>query len=374
MPLAISLAADGTAVARQTARPPTPRPAAHRTGGAGLHGRSRRSGAVLRVDRAVHGLRRLRQGRLLQRRLQGPQQHELLEPVDRPQLHQLRRVPPRDQRLAEQAAQPAVAATPTTGGRRSRPRPTTRRRSARWPGGDSPSPSTGHVAYVEKVVSANQIVVSEDNWGGDFRWRTITRSGGLLAGRFHPPAGPGTAGRCAGHLPALPAGDADADRRHANLARGEWPARERKRHQHPRERQGGAARTAVGAVVVNVTAVRPRAAGWLLTYPSGSSPAASSTLNFDAGDVVANQAVVGVGSDGRIRLEVSQTTDALVDIVGWYPAFGNLSTTTPKRASSTRGTGWERRRAASCRAAASTSRSPEPPWSRRRVSTPCCST
>ena len=45
--------------------------------------------------------------------------------------------------------------------------------------------------------------------------------------------------------------------------------------------------------------------------------------------MVANQAVVGVGSDGRIRLKVSQTTDALVDIVGWYPAFGNLSTTTP---------------------------------------------
>jgi hypothetical protein len=92
----------------------------------------------------------------------------------------------------------------------------------------------------------------------------------------------------------------------------------------------------VGAVVVNVTAVRPQAAGWLLTYPSGSSPAASSTLNYDAGATVANQAVVGVGSDGRIRLKVSQRTDVLVDVVGWYPAFGNLSTTTPTRILDTR--------------------------------------
>lgn len=36
--------------------------------------------------------------------------------------------------------------------------------------------SSGHVAYVEQVVSATEIVVSEDSWGGDFSWRRI-RSG-----------------------------------------------------------------------------------------------------------------------------------------------------------------------------------------------------
>ena len=64
---------------------------------------------------------------------------------------------------------------------------------------------TGHVAYVEKVVSADEIIVSEDNWGGDFRWRTITRSGGcgrpasstsrtmgpqVAAPASYPPTGP----------------------------------------------------------------------------------------------------------------------------------------------------------------------------------------
>ena len=38
--------------------------------------------------------------------------------------------------------------------------------------------STGHVAYVEKVISPSEILVSEDNWGGDFRWRRVTLAGG----------------------------------------------------------------------------------------------------------------------------------------------------------------------------------------------------
>jgi surface antigen len=38
--------------------------------------------------------------------------------------------------------------------------------------------STNHVAYVQQVVDANTIVISEDHYGGDFDWRTIVRSGG----------------------------------------------------------------------------------------------------------------------------------------------------------------------------------------------------
>ncbi len=42
--------------------------------------------------------------------------------------------------------------------------------------------SAGHVAYVEKVVSANEIIVSEDSWGGDFHWHRYTRSGAWPSG------------------------------------------------------------------------------------------------------------------------------------------------------------------------------------------------
>lgn len=38
--------------------------------------------------------------------------------------------------------------------------------------------STSHVAYVEQVIDANTIVISEDHWGGDFDWRKIVRAGG----------------------------------------------------------------------------------------------------------------------------------------------------------------------------------------------------
>ncbi|MCW2852734.1 MAG: hypothetical protein JWM84_2398 [Nocardioides sp.] len=38
--------------------------------------------------------------------------------------------------------------------------------------------SSGHVAYVEQVVSATEIVISEDSWGGDFHWRRIRKADG----------------------------------------------------------------------------------------------------------------------------------------------------------------------------------------------------
>jgi surface antigen len=38
--------------------------------------------------------------------------------------------------------------------------------------------SSGHVAYVERVISKRRIVISEDSWSGDFHWRRIKRAGG----------------------------------------------------------------------------------------------------------------------------------------------------------------------------------------------------
>lgn len=47
-----------------------------------------------------------------------------------------------------------------------------------WDANRAPASSAGHVSYVEKVISANEIIVSEDNWKGEFRWKRITKSGG----------------------------------------------------------------------------------------------------------------------------------------------------------------------------------------------------
>jgi surface antigen len=47
-----------------------------------------------------------------------------------------------------------------------------------------PAGSVGHVAYVERVVDANTIIVSQDSWGGDFSWKRITRGGGQWPSGF----------------------------------------------------------------------------------------------------------------------------------------------------------------------------------------------
>lgn len=54
-----------------------------------------------------------------------------------------------------------------------------------------------HVAYIEKVVSANEIWVSESNWSGAFDWRRITRAGGGWPdGIIHfTPAAPATSSK-----------------------------------------------------------------------------------------------------------------------------------------------------------------------------------
>ncbi len=47
-----------------------------------------------------------------------------------------------------------------------------------WKAGVKPAGSAGHVAYVERVISANEVVLSQDSWHGDFSWTRITRTGG----------------------------------------------------------------------------------------------------------------------------------------------------------------------------------------------------
>lgn len=51
-----------------------------------------------------------------------------------------------------------------------------------WPASSS-SPS-GHVAYVERVVSRSEIIISENNYNGGFAWRKLTKSGSWWPGGF----------------------------------------------------------------------------------------------------------------------------------------------------------------------------------------------
>jgi surface antigen len=53
-----------------------------------------------------------------------------------------------------------------------------------WRANVGPAGSVGHVAYIERVVSAHEIVVSQDSWNGNFSWATITRGSGSWPSGF----------------------------------------------------------------------------------------------------------------------------------------------------------------------------------------------
>ncbi len=73
------------------------------------------------------------------------------------------------------------------------------------------------------------------------------------------------------------------------------------------------------AVSFNFTVVRTQGLGYLVPYPKGGGRPGTSTLNYVAGQIVANNAVVGLGTGGEITTEVSgAVTDLIIDINGYY--------------------------------------------------------
>ena len=83
--------------------------------------------------------------------------------------------------------------------------------------------------------------------------------------------------------------------------------------------QGGVPATGVSAVVVNVTAVAPTAAGYITVWPSGTPRQETSNLNFQAGQNIPNLVIVPVGADGKIQLFNGSggTVHLLADVTGY---------------------------------------------------------
>ena len=94
------------------------------------------------------------------------------------------------------------------------------------------------------------------------------------------------------------------------------------------------------AYSLNFTAIPHGALGFLSTWPAGQSQPIVSTLNAYTGSVTANAAIVSAGTNGNINVFVSNDTDLLVDVNGYFalPGTGGLSlyTLTPCRALDTR--------------------------------------
>ncbi|MFE4970973.1 hypothetical protein ACFRAR_02505 [Kitasatospora sp. NPDC056651] len=74
------------------------------------------------------------------------------------------------------------------------------------------------------------------------------------------------------------------------------------------------------AVAVTLTVTGPQDAGHLIAYPTGQAAPSTSTLNFTAGQTVANAAIVPVGADGKISIRNGswKPADVVLDVVGYF--------------------------------------------------------
>ena len=105
---------------------------------------------------------------------------------------------------------------------------------------------------------------------------------------------------------------------------------------------GGIPASGVAAVVLNVTATSPSAAGFLTVYPDGGTKPTTSNLNFSAGETVPNLVIAPVGADGKVDFYngSSGTVQVLADVSGWFasgtPGAGGLTPLTPSRILDTR--------------------------------------
>lgn len=82
---------------------------------------------------------------------------------------------------------------------------------------------------------------------------------------------------------------------------------------------GGVPATNVAAVVLNLTAVNPTAAGFLTMYPQGVARPVTSNLNFVAGPPVANLVSSKLGATGQVSIYngSGRAVDVIADVAGY---------------------------------------------------------
>ncbi|HSJ90787.1 MAG TPA: hypothetical protein VK917_01890, partial [Ilumatobacter sp.] len=91
----------------------------------------------------------------------------------------------------------------------------------------------------------------------------------------------------------------------------------------------------VSAVSLNVTVAQPEGSGYVTVYPCGTRPEVSS-VNYVAGQVVANAVIAPVSADGEICLYSFAQTHLLADINGYFPVGTGFTAVAPDRVFDTR--------------------------------------
>lgn len=87
--------------------------------------------------------------------------------------------------------------------------------------------------------------------------------------------------------------------------------------------RGGVPATGADAVVLNVAALQPSAAGFVSVWPTGERRPDISNLNYDPGRNVPNLVVCKLGSGGRVSMVASDGDLHMIgDVVGYFGADG----------------------------------------------------
>ena len=71
-------------------------------------------------------------------------------------------------------------------------------------------------------------------------------------------------------------------------------------------------------MAVNVTAIRPVQNGYITVWPCNKPRPNASTLNYAAGQVVANGATIKLDPQGDICVYANRETDLVVDVTGYF--------------------------------------------------------
>jgi len=93
------------------------------------------------------------------------------------------------------------------------------------------------------------------------------------------------------------------------------------------------------AAVLNVTVTETQAPGYVTVWPCGSTRPTASSLNFVAGSTVANGVISKIGDGGKVCLFVSNPTQLIVDVAGYFSVGSPYAPLLPARVLDTRGTG-----------------------------------
>lgn len=82
----------------------------------------------------------------------------------------------------------------------------------------------------------------------------------------------------------------------------------------------------IGAVAVNITIIPASSGGFAAAWPDGDTPPTTSLNQFGTDEVTETfDGIIGLGSDGAIRVFSQSQANVVIDVEGWFPRYGQAA-------------------------------------------------